>query len=172
MTTMNFGYFFGQLTHNAENVRQFCQGVSDEQARWRPDPDSWSMLEVINHLLDEEREDFPVRLDHILHRPGESWPAIDPQGWVVERAYNRRDFAESLDKLLRERQKSLVWLQSQGKIDWQASRQAPWGQPIRAGDMFAAWAAHDLLHLRQLTELKLAYAGHLARPYQVEYAGS
>ena len=31
-------------------------GLAPEQARWKPDPASWSAVEVINHLYDEERE--------------------------------------------------------------------------------------------------------------------
>jgi hypothetical protein len=47
---------------------------------------------------------------------------------------------------------------------------APFGQ-ISAGDMFASWVAHDLLHIRQLVELHWAYTTRQLQPYNVEYAG-
>ena len=73
---------------NAERIRALAAGVAPDAARWKPDPETWSILEVVNHLYDEERLDFRVRLDTILHRPEEPWPRIDPQGWVTERRYN------------------------------------------------------------------------------------
>ena len=75
---MDMDRLLSQMIEDAARVGALVQGVSDQQARWKPDPDSWSILEVLNHLLDEEREDFRVRLDYTLHRPGEPWPPIDP----------------------------------------------------------------------------------------------
>ena len=159
-----------RLAHNAERIVLLVQNVSLQQARWRPDPDSWSMLEVINHLYDEEREDFRMRLDIVLHYPQREAPSIDPLGWVHERGYNERDLEESVGNFLAERQESLEWLKSLREPDWDASYEAPFGT-IRAGDIFAAWVAHDLLHMRQLVELHYAYAADLAAPYSVSYAG-
>jgi hypothetical protein len=125
---------------------------------------------VVNHLLDEEREDFRVMLDLALHRPDEPRPKIDPQAWVMERAYNERDLRESLRGFLTAREESLAWLRGLSAPDWEAVYQAPWG-PIRAGDVFAAWVAHDLLHTRQLVELHWAYTTNQTQPYEVDYAG-
>ena len=158
------------LQQNSERIRSLIQGVQAEQARWKPDPDSWSILEVINHLLDEEREDFRVRLDIILHKPDRKMPPIDPEGWVVERRYNDRNLNESLEEFLSERKVSLEWLEKIGEPDWEASYQMSFGL-IRAGDMFASWVAHDLLHMRQLVELHRAYMLGLVAPFEVAYAG-
>jgi len=167
---MNFDHFVIQLATNAETIRQLTVGVSDEQARWKPDAEAWSLLEVINHLYDEEQLDFRVRLDHILHKPGVNPPPINPQGWVTERAYNQRQLGPSLDSFLRERESSLNWLRGLESPDWDATYTAPWGS-IRAGDMFAAWVAHDILHLRQLVELHFTWTKQQLQPYEVGYAG-
>jgi len=37
--------------------------------------------------------------------------------------------------------------------------------------LFVAWVAHDLLHLRQLVELKWAYGQTQYAPYSAGYAG-
>jgi len=159
-----------RLAHNAERIVLLLQGVSQQQAQWRPDAGSWSMLEVINHLYDEEREDFRVRLDIILHYPEREAPPIDPQGWVRRRRYNERDLEKSVGNFLAERQESLEWLESLRNPDWDARYEMPFGV-IRAGDLFAAWVAHDLLHMRQLVELHYAYVAQLSDPYSVGYAG-
>ena len=168
---MNLDRFTARLTSNAESIRSMIEGISDEQAHWKPDSDSWSILEVINHLYDEEKEDFRVRLGIILHQPDQPWPPIDPAGWVVERQYNQRQLQESLDNFLRERQASILWLSGLTSPDWEATYAAPFGK-IKAGDMFSAWVAHDLLHMRQLVELHWAYTMNLSKPYRLDYAGS
>ena len=82
---MNREYFTTRLSKNTEPIQSLLQGVAEEQTRWKPTSEEWSILEVINHLYDEEREDFRTRLDLLLHHPGQPWPEIDPEGWVVER---------------------------------------------------------------------------------------
>ena len=168
---MDIDRLVSQMASNAARIRALVQGVSEQQARWKPDQDSWSMLEVVTHLLDEEREDFRVRLDYTLHRPGEPWPPIDPVGWVTARKYSEQDPEVSLDAFLSEREASLAWLGQLSAPNWEAPYEAPWG-PIRAGDLFASWVAHDLLHMRQLVELHWAYTVVESEPYKSEYAGA
>jgi hypothetical protein len=168
---MEIEHCVAQMAENAERIRILVRGVSEQQARWRPDPASWSILEVVNHLLDEERQDFRVRLDYTLHRPGEPWPPIDPEGWVTERKYNQQDLEASLDAFLSERKASLAWLSGLSTPNWEATHETSFG-PIAAGDVFAAWVAHDLLHMRQLVELHWAYTTAGLEPYRVDYAGT
>jgi hypothetical protein len=106
----------------------------------------------------------------LLHHPAQPWPPINPAGWVTERLYNQRDLAQSVENFLEERGKSLAWLHALDAPDWQASVTSPFGT-LCAGDMFSAWVAHDLLHLRQLIELQWAWTLKSAKPYQFNYAG-
>jgi hypothetical protein len=167
---MDLEYFANQMTSQAGIIHSLTLSATEEQARWKPDPQAWSILQVINHLYDEERLDFRVRLDIILHHPAQPWPPINPQGWVAERLYNQRDLAQSVDDFLQERRKSLAWLRGLDAPDWQASVTSPFGT-FSAGDIFAAWIAHDLLHLRQLVELHWAYTCQAVQPFRVNYAG-
>jgi len=167
---MDLDYCMKQLAENGQRVRALVEDIDEVQARWKPDPASWSILEVVCHLLDEEREDFRVRLDITLQRPGETWPGIDPGGWVTARDYNNQDLGQALHSYLDEREASLTWLISLEAKDWQATYEAPWG-PITAGDLLASWIAHDLLHMRQLVELLWFYKEEQVKPYSTRYAG-
>lgn len=160
-----------QLALNGERIAGLVAGVPAEQARWRPAEDAWSLLEVIGHLGDEERQDFRVRLDLILHDPAAAWPPIDPKGWVTEHRYNERDLAEAVQGFLAARAASLAWLRGLAAPDWDATVHTLWGWSTTAGDMLAAWAAHDVLHMRQLVELHWAHVSHLAAPCTTIYAG-
>ena len=168
---MHLDQIAAQLKAQADAIHALAVNVSAEQARWQPAADSWSLLEVINHLDDEERLDFRVRLDLLLHKPHEPWPPIDPEGWVVSRAYNQRDLQDSMARFMVARAESITWLGTLEDPNWESFAISPWGGTIRAGDMLAAWATHDLLHIRQLAELGRAWIVRQLTPYRVEYAG-
>lgn len=168
---MNLIHLIARMQAMAEALLAMLKDVSAEQARWKPNAESWSMLEVINHLADEEREDFRTRVDMTLHHPEQEWPPIHPGEWVTARGYDQRDLDESLRRFQSERQTSLDWLRSLQLPDWETTHRHPQFGAARAGDMMAAWLAHDLLHIRQLTELRYAYLVNEAAPYRVDYAG-
>lgn len=168
---MDLAFAITQLRAGGAALAALFAGWTDDEARWRPDPESWSLLEVACHLLDEEREDFRRRLDLTLHAPETEWPPIDPAGWVATRDYNSRNLATVTAEFQAERQASLTWLEGLGAPDLEQFRVHPQGFTLRAGDLLAAWVAHDSLHLRQLNELRYALIARRTAPYSVEYAG-
>src|SRR5215213_8076378 len=115
-----------RMRASTDAIAALTRDIGDAQARWRPAADAWSLLEVVNHLYDEEREDFRTRVDYVLHRPGEQPPPIHPDDWVTVRAYNQRDPRESLDAFLREREASLEWLRGLQNPSWDAEYHSPW----------------------------------------------
>jgi hypothetical protein len=159
-----------QLKTQGQAISALTSELTIKEARWKPNPESWSVLEVLNHLVDEEIYDFRAHLDHILHTPEKEWPKIDPEGWVTQRHYNQQILDETLLRFEAEREKSLCWLAGLPAPDWDAAVTLPWGT-LSAGDMLAAWLAHDLLHIRQLVELRYQITKAANHPYQVDYAG-
>jgi hypothetical protein len=160
-----------RLAADAAVFKALLKGVSAEQARWQPDPSQWAIVEVVNHLADEEAEDFRRRLELTLFHPGEAWPGIDPKGWATERQYLRRDLKESLDRFLEQRSESVAWLRELVIPSLDAAYDHPQVGTLRAGDLLAAWLAHDLIHIRQITRLHYRWLEHQAAPYQLDYAG-
>lgn len=158
------------MTRQARAIEALTQSIPTEQGRWKPSPEEWSILEVLCHLADEEREDFRARVGWALNGGVDAWQPIDPQGWVTSRGYNQRELPSVLADFLAEREASLAWLGGLDAPDWTQEYPAPWGT-IRAGDFLAAWVAHDLLHLRQLTELHYAWAAAQSAPFSLQYAG-
>jgi hypothetical protein len=167
---MEFSRLYQELQNSTEIIRALLSGIEPEAARLKPNAEAWSMLEVVGHLSDEEREDFREHLDFILHRQNEEWHVIDPQGWVIQRSYNQQNLAEIQEKFFAEREKSLAWLQGLVNPDWEKSYTTPY-RTISAGEMLACWAAHDNLHIRQLVELRRVRLEAITKPYHLEYAG-
>ena len=133
-------------------VALFSQGLSLADARFKPPSGAWSILEIINHLADEEDADFCTRVRLTLEDPGREWPPIDPEGWARERRYNERDLADSLARFAAARAGSIHWLRSLENPDWTRCREHPRAGRLTAGDLLASWAAHDALHLRQIAK--------------------
>ncbi|HAF23255.1 MAG TPA: DinB family protein [Blastocatellia bacterium] len=167
---MDLNYFIDRLSRNRDVFEGLLNGVNGEQAKWKPSPDKWSMLEVINHLYDEEKEDFRARLQSVLADPKQPLAPIDPQNWVTRRGYNERDIEASLRNFFGERENSLAWLRQLSSPNWQNRHERPDGS-LSAGDLIASWLAHDFLHIRQLARLHWQYVTLMADPYQTAYGG-
>ncbi|MBC7875920.1 MAG: DinB family protein [Anaerolineales bacterium] len=175
---MEFKTLYQELTKSTEMLKSLLAGISQEEAQVKQSPGKWSILEVICHLYDEEREDFREHLDFIistslnagLRRQDEEWHPISPFAWVKLRKYNQQNFTKMRNKFFSEREKSLRWLKSLRKVDWEAEYKRRLGT-MSAGDMFSAWVAHDNLHVRQLVELRRRYIERITKPYKIRYAG-
>jgi hypothetical protein len=168
---MNHAHIIAHLQTHSDVFKSLFVNLSEEQTRWKPTPDRWSLLEVVNHLYDEEREDFRQRLRLVLNDPDAPWPAIDPEGWVTQRAYNQQNPEESLQKFLAERAASLTWLRELKSPDWRVNHHHPKMGPLSAELLLANWLAHDLFHIRQINALHFAYLCRQAAPVSLAYSG-
>ncbi len=162
-----------RLERFAEALPTVAACVNETDARWKPPSGNFSILEVIRHLIDEEREDFRARLRMTLERAPE-WPKIDPPAWVAARRYHEQDFGASIGEFVRERTTSIAWLRCLGdpaRVDWTIAYQHPTVGPVTAATLLASWAAHDALHLRQIAKRLHELAARDGAPNTTGYAG-
>ena len=155
--------------HQAVFQNMFAN-LSEDEIRWRPYPEHWCLLEIVCHLCDEEREDFRLRTRSILDNPDQQLPAIDPVGWVKERAYLDQDFTEKLALFLKERAASIAWLRQLEHPNWNNAYHHPSLGKITARQFLINWLAHDFLHIRQITRVKYLYLAHKSGE-DITYAG-
>jgi hypothetical protein len=167
---MRFETLREELANSTEMIRALLVGMSQEETRLKPNSESWSILELLCHLYDEDREDFREHLAFILHPENKEWHKIDPENWVTTRKYNEQDFAEMQDKFFAERRKSLEWLKSLSEENWDSTYTSEFGS-MSAGEMLASWVAHDNLAIRQLVELRRKRIENVTKPYSIAYAG-
>jgi hypothetical protein len=159
-----------QLAANAEAIHTLVQGIPDEQAQWKPDPDTWCMKEVMEHVYNEERIDFRPRIQEFLSDPLQPWGSLH-QEWI-----SVSNLRQALESFLIERQASLAWLKALESPDWEVKSTMYFGPQqeklvLSAGDVLVSWVAHDYLHIRQMNELLFAWNEKQAAPYSVQYAG-
>jgi hypothetical protein len=160
-----------RLERFADALSAVVGRMSPQDARWRPDDGSWSILEVVMHLADEEVEDFRRRVELTLRDPAADWPPIDPPRWAVERRYNDGDLAEALQRFATARRESVRWLRGLKNPDWSRTHEHPKLGAMRAGDVFTSWVAHDALHLKQIAKRLYQMAARDGGEYGTAYAG-
>ena len=170
---MHVSAIVAHLERTPAALAALVAGLSDADWRWRPAVGAWSILEVVNHLADEETLDFRPRVASLLEDPARAWPPIDPAGDVVRKRFQDRDPAESLGRFRDERTQSLAWLRTltPTAAAWKNARPHRLGDDLHAGDLFASWAAHDARHLAQVARLLHGLAARDGAPWSVQYAG-
>ncbi|MFH1891594.1 MAG: DinB family protein [Candidatus Zixiibacteriota bacterium] len=168
---MDAQHMIETLKRNRKLFKKLFEGITVEQARWKPAPDKWSMLEMLCHLYDEERDDFRMRLSLILKDPELDWPPINPDQKAIDEDYNSKDLEETLKKFSEERKASINWLEDLDDPNWDTEKPHPVAGSLKAGDLLSAWVMHDFLHLRQLTNILIKQTASMAEPYSTEYAG-
>jgi len=153
-------------------IQAMGDAVHEDEAVWKPNDHDWSVVEILSHMVDTEIEDMRTRLRLTLEDPSQPWPGIDPEGWAIQRRYAENDFRQTIDRFVRERTLSVDWLRSLREPDWNAEHTHPKFGSMRAGDILAAWCAHDSLHHRQIAKRLFQLTTLDAGPFRTEYAGT
>ncbi|MFZ9858484.1 MAG: DinB family protein [Roseiflexaceae bacterium] len=159
------------LANQAAAIGSLTADIDDATARLQLKASEWTLLEVMCHLYDEEREDFRVRVIQTLTQPDLSLANIDPEGWVLSRGYAQRVFSIVREQFLAERQQSIISLRQLGQVAWDTHLNHPRLHELTAEQVAWAWVAHDLLHIRQLTELRYLVYQQQTTSYGYGYAG-
>ena len=154
------------------NRAVFKNLLADKEAmiKWKPTTEAWSLLEIVCHLYDEEREDFRTRVFNTLLTPELQPPSIDPPGWVVQRKYAQQDYAEKLHAFLDERNKSIKKLKALKNPEWDNIYTHPFAGRLSAYQLLANWLAHDYHHIRQINRRLYEYLGYSSK-VGLGYAG-
>ena len=152
-------------------LRGLMSGISDEDARWKPAPDRFSIAEVLAHLSHSEVDCYRARVDRFL---AEEMPELEPDDAQMHlELYKNRDPQEDFGQFEDRRETNIELLR--GLPAEAGSRKAMHrtAGEITLSQMLHEWALHDLGHLRQIAELVrarkyLAGAGPLGNDYQLK----
>ena len=168
---MNPAAIIARLERFPRTLAAACDGLSRDDALYRADGRSWSILEIVCHLADEEHLDFPRRLESTLTDPTKPWDPIDPEGWASQHIYREQDLGEQIQLFTTRRAERVAWARGLTGPAWDNAYQHPQIGPIRAGDLLAAWGVHDALHLRQISKRFYELGVRDGGGYSTAYAG-
>jgi len=152
-------------------LRGLMSDLSDEDARWKPAADRFSVAEVLAHLSQSEGHCYRQRLDLFL---AEDLPVLEPDDAQMHLdLYRDADPEDAFDHFEEQRESNVEFLR--GLPAEAAARRALHraAGEITLGQMLHEWALHDLGHIRQVAELVrarkyLAGAGPLGSDYHLK----
>ena len=110
-----------------------------------PAAGEWSALNCLQHLLDAERLNFPVRFHAFL--AGQDFGAFDPNQQHAD--LDAQTPEQLAAAFARSRQESLVLLKQVKDDDLGRTVQHPKLGTVTLAEMLHTWAAHDLMHTVQ-----------------------
>lgn len=150
-------HIIAEFKRNRTVFSGLLEGLEPALYSWKPDSKSWSILQIVCHLYDIEREDFRERVQSVLEDPKKAFRSIEPGDWIEGRKYAEQDYDAKVADFLSERDQSVEWMQGLSNPNWDNT----YHHQIR-GDMSAAlflsnWLAHDQLHIRQINRIKRQY---------------
>lgn len=129
--------------------------------------DSWTVYDVVGHLIYADREDWLPRARKIL-KFGESQP-FDPFNRLghVE-ASKGKTLSQLLDEFTRVRLECLNELRALGLNPEQLALRGrhPALGPVTLSELLATWAVHDLTHLHQISRIMAHQYCDAVGPFQ------
>jgi hypothetical protein len=145
--------------------------LSDEDARWKPAPDRFSVAGALAHLSHSEGHCYRLRVDRFL---SEELPELEPDdAQMFLDLYRDRDPEDEFAHFEEQRENNVDYLRSlPAEAGERRARHREAGE-ITLAHMLHEWALHDLGHIRQVAELVrarkyLAGAGALGDSYQLK----
>lgn len=152
-------------------LRGLMSEISEEDARWKPAPDRFSIAEVLAHLSHSEGHCYRARVDRFLAEEMPEFESDDAQMHLE--LYRNGDPEEDFAHFEDQRETNIEMLR--GLTVDMGSRKAMHraAGEITLSQMLHEWALHDLGHVRQIAELVrarkyLTGAGRLGDDYQLK----
>ena len=152
-------------------LRGLMSEISEEDARWKPAPDRFSIAEVLSHLSHSEWHCYRARVDRFL---AEEMPELEPDDAQMHlEVYKNADPEESFAHFEDQRETNLELLRSLPTAAGSRKALHQAAGEITLSQMLHEWALHDLGHIRQIAELVrarkyLAGAGPLGGDYKLK----
>lgn len=158
------------LDSTPDILRGLMSELTEEDARWKPAEDRFSIAEVLAHLSHSEGHCYRMRLDRFLGEERPEFEADDAQMYLD--LYRDADPEDAFDHFEEQREDNVDYLRElPASAGGRTAIHKECGE-ITLSQMLHEWALHDLGHIRQIAELVrarkyLGSAGPLGRGYQL-----
>lgn len=145
--------------------------LCEEDTRWKPTPDRFSVAEVLAHLSHSEGHCYRMRVDRFMAEDRPEFEPDDAQMYLD--LYRNRDAEDEFSHFEEQRESNIEYLRSLPAETGDRRALHLEAGEITLAQMLHEWALHDLGHIRQIAELvrarkHLAGAGRLGESYQLK----
>jgi hypothetical protein len=126
-----------------------------------PNPEGWSVKDIVAHLHDVEGVAFVERISRMLNEQQPFIHSIDPPARLEAGGYALKGLDDLLDELETRRSEHVVWLAALTREQLARPGQHDAVGEIYVVDIAHQWAAHDMAHLRQVSLMLQEYLAPL-----------
>jgi uncharacterized damage-inducible protein DinB len=155
MTELDRAALLATLAATPARLRAALKGVSKKLLLWTPGPGKWSILEIVAHLRDMEREAYLVRYRRILSEDNPTLPDIDGDQLALTRDYRGMKLPEVLRDWLKARKECLKLLKSVKGSSWERPGVHQTAGPLTMEILLRRHAVgNDQAHLGQIEAIK------------------
>lgn len=151
MTQVNFEAFLN--THG--QLVSAIDGLSEEQTVWKPKLESWSVLEVLSHLVDHSIV-ISFRIRDILAGTEARLPAFNQDAWVSGQYANSGNVADVLQAFHALLLYNSLLLSRLDAADLKKTGVNAKGENVAITDIVEGFTRHVQRHLEQINRIKQA----------------
>jgi len=135
-----------------EVIARLVEGVPDGRLKRRPEPQKWSIVEIVAHLAEDELV-TSWRYRQMLETPGCALAGFDQNVWVQLGKYGTWSMDEALEMFRLLRNANMRLLQCLSPEQWQAFGVHAERGRITIQDLATHMAGHDLNHVEQIRRI-------------------
>lgn len=154
MTQSNFEGLSNTLANIPEKISRLTNGLSDNEAHWKPSLSEFSVVENVCHLRDIEIEGYSVRIKRILLEDEPFLEDLNGAQLAEERVYNDQDLKSALDAFAQARHANVDTIRKLSSE--QARRTGTYEKTgvISLEKVIEMIREHDDAHIVELTNLR------------------
>jgi DinB superfamily len=154
MTEQEFQDVVSFLEETPRHIRQFAAEMSEQDLRWKPSNDEFSVVEQVCHLCDLEREGYSARIRKMLTENQPKLPDFDGSRIARERDYNQQDFESAFQEFASEREENVRVMKTLSPDQLNRSGVLEGVGTITLERLFQLMREHDQSHRKELKELQ------------------
>ena len=129
-------------------------GISDDWTQHNEGGETWSVFDVVGHLIHGEKADWVTRAEIILsENPDKKFAPFDRLAQFEES--KGKTLSQLLDEFERVRKDNISWLKALklSEADLDKKGMHPKLGEVTLRNLLATWVVHDLTHIAQVTRV-------------------
>ncbi len=131
-------------------------GISEAELDNRPDPERFTLREVVAHMADWEGI-WLERMVAMRDLDNPALPSYDEGQWAIDHDYAHADMTQELAKFRSAREKTVAFLETLSGEQWERPGVHSEMRSITIGALAALVLGHDGYHQRQIVEFRAGF---------------
>lgn len=159
------------LDRTPQTLECFLSSLSDEWLQCNEGDGTWNVTEVIDHLIEGEKNNWIPRLEFILLE-GSSKPFPPFNRFSHLTLCTERKIAQKFNEFQTIRTQNIIKLKTLIQEEWQLELTGlhPELGSVKLRELLSTWVVHDLTHIAQITRVMAERYREDVGPWE-EYLG-